>query len=107
MTEQKKEPPVYSAGALVISYDDMLRFMNEKFTSTTCIHCGQNKGWTVDTGNSAEYDESKLTIYKMEYATGIVFRPFVVISCNHCATIRQMQASIVADWIKNNPETME
>jgi predicted nucleic-acid-binding Zn-ribbon protein len=107
MTDQRENFSTNNDGAIVIKYDDMLRFMNAKFSSTTCIQCGESKGWTVDTGNTSGYDPSKLTIYKMEYATGVIYRPFVVMSCNNCATIRQMSASTVDEWIRNNPEMNE
>lgn len=107
MTDQKERFQTYNDGTIVIKYVDMLRFMNTKFSSTTCIQCEGGDGWSVDTGNTSEYDPSRLTIYKMEFATGKNFRPFVAISCNNCGTIRQMSANTVDEWIRNNPETDE
>ncbi|QZA99270.1 hypothetical protein K3369_06625 [Pseudomonas mandelii] len=106
MTDDKSQV-VFDHEAFEISYEDMLRFMNAHFTQTACPQCGEDKGWSIDTGNGPEPTHDKLTIYKMEYANGDMFRPFVSSACNYCGSLRQMAAKRVVAWIAENPEASE
>lgn len=98
---------VFDGEAIKVTYDDMLRFMNAHFSQTACPQCGKDDGWTIDTGNGTEPSHDKLTIYKLEYASGNVFRPFVAMACNYCGSLRQIATKRILAWIEENPEVPE
>lgn len=99
-----KSLAAFDDAALKVTYDDMLRFMNTHFNQTACPQCGKDEGWTVDTGNGPEPTYDILTIYKMEYVSGNLFRPFLSMSCNYCGSLRQIAMKRVVAWVAENPE---
>lgn len=98
----------FDADDFIVSFDDMVRFMNAKFPNTACPHCGSDEGWIMETGNSpSESDEDNLTVYSMDYSAGELFRPYYAMHCDNCGSIRTLSADHVVSWIKSNPETPE
>ncbi|MEG5263264.1 hypothetical protein TRP66_03045 [Pseudomonas sp. JDS28PS106] len=90
--------------ALKVEFDDFVRFLNAKFSSTVCPQCGVDDGWHLDLGNTLdESNPDDLTVYKMPYAGVDLFRPNYAMSCKHCGSIRLILCEVVTDWIKDNP----
>lgn len=97
----------YDSAEFIISFDDFIRFLDGVQMSSTCSGCGAEDQWTVHTSNqddSTEEDDWELTIYKMNFAASKTFRPALMMNCAVCGTIRSLDASVVSNWLKENPE---
>lgn len=107
MSEHSSSVKDFEESKFFITYDEMIKYMDSKFTSTVCPHCGKDEGWFADTGNAEDHSDAaeRMTLYKQPYAHSRLFRLYVVMSCAHCGTLRSISAQRVRDWVNEQSES--
>ncbi|AJZ97268.1 hypothetical protein PFLUOLIPICF7_19140 [Pseudomonas simiae] len=104
MKDTKSEIEIYEDLRFRVSFDDFIRFLEGVPVTPVCANCGSSGKWALATGNGEnENDYGGVTIYKMSYANDTLFRPFYSMSCRKCGSLRQFNAELVVNWLKDHP----